>query len=89
MRLYETREHIPRADDKFDIFILGSRAKESFPSETLHAVIYERLEKSRSDMVAWCVPSAWFDHSPTFDFRVKNAFGYIWGLPLLGPTCPK
>ena len=27
--------------------------------------------------------------SPTCDFRVKNEFGYMWGLPLLVPTCPK
>ena len=36
-----------------------------------------------------CTPNAWFDHSPTFDFRVKNAFGYIWGPLLIAPTCPK
>ena len=40
-------------------------------------------------MLSWCATNAWFDHSPTLDFRVKNAFGYIWGLPLLVPTCPK
>ena len=32
---------------------------------------------------------AWFDHSPQHDFRVRNAYGYIWGLPVLVPTCPK
>ena len=52
-------------------------------------MIHERLEKSRTDMMAWCVTSAWFDHSTNYDFRVKNSFGYIWGLPLLVPTCPK
>ena len=31
----------------------------------------------------------WFDHSPTFDFRVIDPPGYIWGLPVLVPTCPK
>ena len=33
--------------------------------------------------------SAWFDHSPQCDFCVKNAYRYMWGLPVIVPTCPK
>ena len=87
--MHEIRELTPRANDKSDLLHPRSEEQGTPRPETLHAVIYERLEKNRSDMVAWCEPSAWFDHSPTFDFHVKNTFGYIWGLPLLVPTCPK
>ena len=44
----------------------------------------ERLDES-----GCCEASAWFDHSPTFDFHTKNASRCIWGLPLLVLTCPK
>ena len=37
----------------------------------------------------WCVENAWFDASPTCDFRVVDAPKYRWGLPALVPTCPK
>ena len=89
MGLYEIREHIPKADDRLDILHPRFEGQGIPRPETFHAVIYERLEKSRADMMAWRVTSVWFDHSTTLDFRVKNAFGYICGLPLLVPTCPK
>ena len=41
------------------------------------------------DADEWCLEEAWFEHSPTFDFRVIDPPGYIWGLPVLVPTCPK
>ena len=37
----------------------------------------------------WCIEDAWFAHSPQHDFHVKDAQGYVWGLPVLVPTCPK
>ena len=37
----------------------------------------------------WCTAEAWFAHSPDHDFRVKDPPGYIWGLPVIVPTCPK
>ena len=37
----------------------------------------------------WCSQEAWFAHSPDHDFRVKDPPGYIWGLPVIVPTCPK
>ena len=58
-------------------------------SNTFHSVIYQRLEKSSSDIEFWCTVEAWFAHSPQHDFHVKNAYGHIWGLPVLVPTCPK
>ena len=57
--------------------------------ETLHGVLYERLEKQKSVESRWCEPSAWIDNSPTFDFHTKSSFRYIWGLPLLVATCPE
>ena len=86
MGLYEIREHIPGADGKANIFHPRFEGEGIPRHDTFHSLIYERLENSRSDML-WCAPNAWFDHSPTFDFRVKNASGHIWGLPLLVPTC--
>ena len=32
---------------------------------------------------------AWFEHSINYDFRVVDPSGYIWGLPVIVPTCPK
>ena len=58
-------------------------------SNTFSSVIYERLGKSYSDIESWCTVGAWFGHSPQYDFHVKNAYGYIRGLPVLVPTCPK
>ena len=47
----------------------------------------ERRNGCRSE--AWCQEEAWFAHSPTFDFRVTTSSNYLWGLPVLVPTCPK
>ena len=40
-------------------------------------------------LMSGVLEEAWFDHSPTFDFRVIDPPGYLWGLPVLVPTCPK
>ena len=89
MGLYEIREHIPGPDDESNIFHPRFEGDGIPKSDTFHSVIHERLEKSRSDMTSWCSPSAWFNHAPQCDFRVKNAYGYICGLPVIVPTCPK
>ena len=49
----------------------------------------KRASRWIQDTEEWCLEEAWFDHSPTFDFRVVDPPGYIWGLPVLVPTCPK
>ena len=52
-------------------------------------MIHDRASRWIQDADEWCLEEAWFDHSPTFDFRVIDPPGYIWGLPVLVPTCPK
>ena len=59
------------------------------PVNTFHAVVHDRASRWIQDADEWCLEEAWFDHSPTFDFRVIDPPGYIWGLPVLVPTCPK
>ena len=51
--------------------------------------MHERAAKWVPDGEVWCVEEAWFAHSPDFDFRVVDPPGYIWGLPVIVPTCPK
>ena len=36
-----------------------------------------------------CLEEARFQHSVNHDFRIADPSGYIWGLPVLVPTCPK
>ena len=59
------------------------------PVNTFHAVVHDRASRWIQDADEWCLEEAWFDHSPTFDLRVIDPPGYIWGLPVLVPTCPK
>ena len=89
MGCYEIGDHIPGEDDKTTIFHPRFVGDGTPASNTFHSVIYERLGKSYSDIASWCTVRAWFAHSPQYDFHVKNAYGYIWGLPVLVPTCPK
>ena len=58
------------------------------PVNTFHAVVHGRVAKWVQD-VDVCLEEAWFEHSPNYDFRVIDPPGYIWGLPVLVPTCPK
>ena len=87
--LYEIRELTPSANDKSDLLLPRSNEHGISRPETFHGVLYERLEKKESVESKWCEPSAWFNHSPTFHFHTKDSFGYIWGLPVLVPTCPE
>ena len=59
------------------------------PVNTFHAVVYGRAAKWVQDADEWCLEEALFDHSITYDFRVIDPSGYIWGLPVIVPTCPK
>ena len=64
--------------------------KESLqPIPFIHAAINDKLAKRTSDGEVWCTEEAWFAHSPQHDFRVKDPPRYIWGLPVIVPTCPK
>ena len=59
------------------------------PANTFHADLHARAVRRNPDEEAWCIEEAWFAHSPDHDSRVKDPLGYIWGLPVLVPTCPK
>ena len=89
MGCYKLGEHIPARKDTDNIhhprFI-----RDGIPStNAFHAVIHDRAARWVQDVEEWCLEEAWFDHSPTYDFRVVDPHGYIWELPVLVPTCPK
>ena len=46
-------------------------------------------QKGVGDVDEWCLEEAWFQHSVNYDFRVIDPPGYMWGLPVIIPTCPK
>ena len=89
MGCYKIGEHIPARKDTENIFHPRFIGVGIPPPNTFHAVIHDRAAKWVSDVEEWCVEEAWFAHSPDFDFRVADPSGYIWGLPVLVPTCPK
>ena len=89
MGCYQIGEHIPGRNDTNNILHPRFIGNGIPPANTFHAVIYERAEKWVQDSEDWCQEEAWFTHSPTFDFRVVNPSSYLWGLPVLVPTCPK
>ena len=47
---------------------------------TFHAVVHGRASRCIQDADEWCLEEAWFEHSTTYDFRVIDPPGYIWGL---------
>ena len=52
-------------------------------------MLHKKLGRSRSLESSWSDTSAWTKHSTKYDFHVPDSFGYIWGLPILVPTCPR
>ena len=90
MGCYKLREHIPMKDDTDNIYHPRFISDAIPPVNTFHAVAHDRASRGWvQDADEWCLEEAWFDHSPTFDFRVNDPPGCIWGLPVLVPTCPK
>ena len=89
MGCYKIGEHIPGRDDTTNIFHPRFVGEGIPAATTFHSIIYQRFRREISDGEVWCTEEAWFAHSPQYDFHVKNAQGYIWGLPVLVPTCPK
>ena len=82
-------DHIPGREDADNIFHLRF-VREGIPAaNTFHAVIYDKLAKRTPDGEVRCAEEAWFAHSPQRDLRVKDPPGYIWGLPVITPTCSK
>ena len=82
-------EHIPTRNDTDNIYHPRFIKDGIPPVNIFHAVIHDRASRWIQDADEWCLEEAWFDHSPTFDFRVIDPPGSIWGLLVLVPACPK
>ena len=89
MGCYKLREHVPTKNDTDNVYHPRFIRDAILPVNAFHAVVHDRASRWVQDADEWCLEEARFDHSPTFDFRVIDPPGYIWGLPALVPTCPK
>ena len=88
MGQYHLEELLPRRGDKSNVLHPRHTGMGIPPVSTFHSVVQQkRVGNQHVDQ--WCVESAWFDSSPTHDFRVTEAPKYKWGLPVLVRTCPK
>ena len=82
-------QHVPETHDTDNIFHPRYIRNAIPPVNTFPAVVYDRAAKWVQDADEWCLEEAWFEHSINYDFRVVDPSGYIWGLPVIVPTCPK
>ena len=82
-------EHIPARKDTSNVFHPRFVGEAIPAASTFRAIINDRAARWVQDGDVWFVEDAWFAHSPEFDFRVVDPSGYIWGLPVIVPTCPK
>ena len=89
MGSYKLGEHVPERHDTDNIYHPRYIRNAIPPVNTFHAVVYDRAAKWVQDADEWCLEEAWFEHSINYDFRVIDPSGYIWGLPVIVPTCPK
>ena len=89
MGCYQLEGHIPLKKDTANVFHPRFIGDGIPPSNAFHAVMHSKVAKWVHDVDEWCLADAWFDHPPTFDFRVNDPPGYRGGLPVLVPTCPK
>ena len=86
---YKLGEHVPERNDTDNVYHPRFIRYAIPPVNTFHAVVHGRASRWVQDADECCLEEAWFEHSPTFDFRVIDPPGYMWGLPVLVPTCPK
>ena len=86
---YKLGEHVPERHETDNIYHPRYIRNAIPPVNTFHAVVHDRAAKWVQDADEWCLEEAWFDHSISYDFRVIDPSGYIWGLPGIVPTCPK
>ena len=87
---YHLEELIPRKGDKNNILHPRHTRSGIPPVNTFHSVLQDRVGSQYGNVQQWCSENAWFDSSPTCDFRVTEAPPkYRWGLPVLVPTCPE
>ena len=89
MGSYEIKELIPDMKDRSDVLHPRSTAPSIPKPGAFYEVLHKRLRKPRSNDSAWCDASAWLKPSTTFDFHTPDSFGYVWGLPILVPTCAR
>ena len=89
MGYYHLEELIPKREDKNNILHPRHTSSGIPPVNTFHSALQNRVGRQYSSVEQWCIENAWFDSSPTSDFRVTEAPKYRWGLPVLVPTCPK
>ena len=89
MGSYKLGEHVPKRHDVDNIFHPRYIGRGIPPANTLHAAIHDRAAKWVNHVDEWCLEEAWFKSSVNHDFRVVDPSGYIWGLPVIIPTCPK
>ena len=86
---YYIEELLPKKEDKNNILHPRHTRAGIPPVNTFHSALQNRVGISYGRAEHWCNENAWFDSSPTSDFRVTEAPKYRWGLPVLVPTCPK
>ena len=89
MGCYKLGERIPTRKDTDNIYHPRFIRDGIPPVNTFHAVIHDRASKWVQDAEEWCLEEAWFDHSPTYDFRVIDASGYIWDYQCLSRLVPR
>ena len=89
MGYYHLEELILKRGDKNNILHPRHTSSGIPPVNTFHSVLQDRVGSRYGSVEQWCIENAWFDSSPTCDFRVTDVSKYRWGLPVLVPTCPK
>ena len=89
MESYKLAEHVPKRHDIDNIYHPRYIRQGIPPVNTFHAVVHGRAAKWVNDVDEWCIEEAWFQHSVNHDFRVTDPAAYIWGRPVIIPTCPK
>ena len=89
MGSYKLGEHVPERHDTDNIHHPRYIRNAIPPVNTFHAVVHGRAAKWVQDADEWCLEEARFNHSVNHDFRVIDPSGYMWGLPVIVPTCPK
>ena len=88
MGLYEIEGLIP--DMKNVSSVLHPRSSSGIPVPcTFNEVMHKKLGEPWVGDQLWRDPTAWVNHSPIYDFHVHEPLGFIWGLPIVVPTCPR
>ena len=86
---FKLGEHVPERHDTYNIYHPRYIRNGIPPVNTFHAVVHGRAAKWVNNVGDWCLEEARFNHSVNHDFRVIDSSGYIWGLPVIVPTCPQ